>query len=437
MCESVYKYNEISYEECKLLLSALEKDSKIDSGKDVTQALKYAEYAYNVINIKKTDIRFCRHLFLKEVALALKEAGRYKQAKEVMNIIINVYDEAKEEECNILLELNNNYSKILSREADIKGAMEEALHAEKIIDSVKEGKDSLYSLNRMVIKKTVAMDYAHQKNYKAAFDKIEEAFQEIDGIAENDQYQIANLYSDYARLHLDIGDVQKSIEEYKMALDGYDMRGVPGNSPWRGTTYTNLANAFALNKDYSNANYYAFKGLVGKYSIYKEPNYAIANALLGMGNIYKSEKQLWDVAEVFYRKAIEIFRQGDYPDKYCDTLAGLSVVTRNVEYVLEACEILEQKDRKYDISTYINVMKTVIADRPDKVIKISEKMLNEYSETENLPVLQYVYSLMGKAGYLIQDKEMCTKYLNKMQKMGEAKYFKEEIQEIQNRIPLL
>ena len=51
VCESIYKYNEFSYEECKLMLDSLEKDSKTGSEKDVKATLKYAEYALSLIHI--------------------------------------------------------------------------------------------------------------------------------------------------------------------------------------------------------------------------------------------------------------------------------------------------------------------------------------------------------------------------------------------------
>lgn len=94
-----------------------------------------------------------------------------------------------------------------------------------------------------------------------------------------------DLYSDYARLLLDTGDILKSIDNYKKVLTDYDSQGIEENSPWRYTTYTHLANAYALNRQMINANNYAFQALTGKYSIYSENNYAIANALLSMLSI--------------------------------------------------------------------------------------------------------------------------------------------------------
>lgn len=43
--------------------------------------------------------------------------------------------------------------------------------------------------------------------------------------------------------------------------------------------------------------------------------------ILVLGNIYKNEKQLWDIADVFYKKALKIFRKELHPDKFCNTLA--------------------------------------------------------------------------------------------------------------------
>lgn len=83
----------------------------------------------------------------------------------------------------------------------------------------------------MIIKKTVAMDYAHKKDYKTAFRKMKEALCDIDDISEEEKYQIANLYSDYARLYLDVGDVSGSIEKYKETIEKYGESKVsPGKS---------------------------------------------------------------------------------------------------------------------------------------------------------------------------------------------------------------
>lgn len=439
VCESIYKYNEFSYEECIRMLDSLEKDSKIGTEKDVKATLKYAEYAYSVISIMKNNSKFCKHLFLKEAALVFKENGKYEQAKELLDIIITAYDADSEKDKLLLSEFHNNYSKILSMESDMEKALQEAICAEKMIDSMNKEKDAQYALNHMIVKKTVAMDYAHKKDYKTAFKKMKEALCDIDEISEEEKCQIANLYSDYARLYLDVGDISGSIEKYEETIKKYNESKVSLESPWRFTTYTNYANALVLNKDWINANNYAFQALIGKYTIYEEPNYAIANALLVLGNIYKSEKQLWDVADVFYKKALKIVRQESHPDKFCDILAGLAIVEQNMQYALQAYRILKMEEKKCDISTYINVMEVLILESPQEVLDLGERALMQYMEEENVSSRQYLYALMGKAGYLLNKKEIMETYLDKAYEMEDkrALYFYEETKKIENSIPMV
>lgn len=83
VCVSIYKYNAISYNECELLLTELEKSTKVSPETNVISALKYAKYVYNIINIKRLDLKFSRHLFLKEAALVFKETGNYNQARSI------------------------------------------------------------------------------------------------------------------------------------------------------------------------------------------------------------------------------------------------------------------------------------------------------------------------------------------------------------------
>ena len=149
VCESIYKYNEFSYEECKLMLDSLEKDSKTGSEKDVKATLKYAEYAYNVIGIMKNNIKFCKHLFLKEAALSFKENGKYEWAKELLDIIISVYDADSVKDKLLLSELHNNYSKILSMEADMETALQEAICIETY-DYKENGCNGLCTLRKII-----------------------------------------------------------------------------------------------------------------------------------------------------------------------------------------------------------------------------------------------------------------------------------------------
>lgn len=438
ICDSIYKYNAISYEECELLLTELKKSTNVSPKTDVSCALKYAEYAYNIIHIMQSDFKFRRHLFLKEASLVFKETGNYSRSIELLDILISAYDEKNIEDKSILAEIYNNYSKVLSIEGDIRNALDKAIYAEKLIDSIDKSHDKEYFLKRMVIKKTVAMDYAHYKQYKEALKKMEEAFENMEHIPPDMQYQITNLYSDYARLLLDTGDILGSIESYKKVLKDYDSQKIEDNSPWRYTTYTHLANAFALNKEIINANNYAFQALIGKYSIYSEDNYAIANALLGMAHVYQYEKNLWDVAEVLYRKAFSIFKRNTESDNYCRCLAGLSIVTQNIDLSVEAYNIIQSVEKKYDIYTYIDVINALISENPEKAIRLGERMLMLYGSQENSAVIQYVYALMGKASYLLNDNNMSATYLKKIDisQLSGSTYFYQAIEEIEAGIPL-
>lgn len=439
ICESIYKYNEISYDECKLLLFSLEKCMNISPDTDIIKLLKYAEYTYNIIKIKKKDIKFCRHLFLKEAALVFKETGNYRKAKDLLDILIYVFDEKNIKNKMILAEIHNNYSKILSIDGDIHHALDEALHAEKLIDSIySDNNDSDYFLKRMIIKKTVAMDYAHHKQYKEALDKIKEALENKDFISPQYYYQVTNLYSDYARLLLDTGDISGCIENYKKVLADYDSQGVGESSPWRYTTYTHLANAFALNSEIISANNYAFQALIGKYSIYSEDNYSIGNALISMANIYRCEKKLWDVAKIFYKKSILIFKRDITSDNYCRCLAGLAVVDHNIDFALEAYNILQFSEKKYDAFTYINVMEALIYEKPEKVICLGEKLLNLYVHEEEEGVLQYTYALMGKAGYILKNYNIAETYLENInvERLNKSTYFYKSTKEIESSILL-
>lgn len=441
VCECVYNYNVISYKDCELLLSSLETSMNVSPSTSFTYVLKYAKYTYNVIGIMKKKIEFCKHLFLKEAALVFKENGYYQKAKELLDILIKSYDESNINDKEILAEIYNNYSKILSIDGDVENALSKALHAEKLIDSIYAPQNSAdYFLKRMIIKKTVAMDYAHYKQYILAIDKIREAMNDIDFISPEFYYQITNLYSDYARLLLDSGDISGCIEIYKKVLVNYDSQNVEQNNPWRYTTYTYLANAYTLNKEIIYANNYAFQALTGKYHIYSEDNYAIGNALLSMANIYKCEKRLWDVAEIFYKKAILIFQKDTSCDNYCRCLAGLSIVTQDINLAFKAYDILQSTEKKYDTYTYIEVMEALISEKTasEKALYLGEKFLQLYAIETDDAVLQYIYALMGKVGYLMKTPDTAKTYLQKIDvsHLNNSTYFYQAIEEIKSSIPL-
>lgn len=441
VCECIYRNNSISYAECKMLLDMLELKTTVDSNSEIVRNLKYAKYAYNVINIMQLDINFCRHLFVKEAALLLKEVGMYTQSRKMLDIIIAAYDESRQDDMLTLAELHNNYSKILSMESNTVKALEESTHAEKLIDAITEDKSENYYLQRMVIKKTVATHYAHQKVYETALSKMQEALQCVDHIPNQEKYYIINLYSDYSMLLSDLGDMSGSIAQYEKVLKLYDAHSVKENIPWRYTTYTNLSDALIYDGQFILANNYEFQALMGKYQTYQEDNYAIANALLGMGHIYRSEKRLWDVAALFYRKASRIYQENINSDGYCDSLAGLSIVTDDISYAKKAYEIMLSNDEKtYLACTYTDVMCALLASDPSKVITLGIQMISAYSnQPKTHTAIQYAYALMGKASQSMGDNKNAELYLSKSNdtKNDHATYFYKAAQEIIDNMPSL
>lgn len=183
---------------------------------------------------------------------------------------------------------------------------------------------------------------------------------------------------DYSLLLYDIVDVKSSIENYKKVLSLYDEYGIKQDSPWRNTTYTNYADSLILNNQYENAIYYEYQALIGKYKTFQAENNAIANALLGMEDIFRKEKQLWDVAAVFYQKAANIYKKSSiHSDGYCDAIACLSIVTKNHELSMKAYEvIINNLSRTYYLPAYIDVMYSLKEKYPEKLIKIGERAMN-------------------------------------------------------------
>lgn len=414
ICECIYQYNYISYMECKMLLDFLQLKTEVSSSIQAINSLKYAEYSYNIIIIMKSYIDFCRHLFLREAALIFKEVGKYDYSRSILDIIINAYDEKKQDDILILAELYNNYSKTYSIEGNISKAFEKSKYAEELIDSITTDKTENFYLQLMVIKKTVAMHYAHQKLYEQAFVKMQDALNCVDFITERNKYHIVNLYSDYSMLLSEVGDMEGSIAQYENVLKHYDICGVKENNPWRYTTYTNLAESLIYDEQFAHANNYEFQALVGKYQIYREDNLAIANALLGMGHIYRSEKHLWDIAQLFYKKALDIFQKNVCSDGYCDSLAGLSIVMDDVSFAIKAYDIMITNSTKlYLACTYANVMFALLKYEPLKVITLGIQMLSGYSkQPKPHTAIQYIYALMGQASLLLGNKEDTKKYLN-------------------------
>lgn len=84
-------------------------------------------------------------------------------------------------------------------------------------------------------------------------------------------------------------------------------------------------------------------------------------------------------------------------------------------------------------------MEALILDRPKEVLDLGERVLMQYMEEENVSSRQYLYALMGKAGYLLNKIEIMETYLDKAYEMEDkrALYFYEETKKIENSIPVV
>lgn len=286
----IVEYYPISYNQCLLMLDDLKNKLTIVPETNNKKCVKYAEYILNIIRLHGQESCFCRNLVIKEAALLFKEVGKYNESKELLDIIISNYEENCPENIMILAELYNNYSKVFSMESNIPKAIEKVLKAEELLDSITNDESENYYFQRMIIKKTIGMHYAHQKNNNLALNKMSEAIESSRHVKHIQVFQIANLYSDYSMLLYNIGDISGSIDNYKKVISLYNKHGIDQNSPWRNTTYTNYADTLILNDQYPEAILFEYQALIGKYMLYEKENLAIANALIGMGNIYQKEK---------------------------------------------------------------------------------------------------------------------------------------------------
>lgn len=136
---------------------------------------------------------------------------------------------------------------------------------------------------------------------------MDEAIQFVPHVPEEMQLQVANMYSDLSFLLYSMGDFSGSAQNYEHVLRLYNKCGLPKENTWRYTTYTNYADVLLHNCCYGESIQYAFLALEGKYKIYGTGNLAIANVLMLMGNIFRQEEQMWDIAALFYQKAEKIF----------------------------------------------------------------------------------------------------------------------------------
>jgi len=383
---------------------------------DTLSLLKYSEYIYNIVKLKKEERQFCRHLAVKEAALVFKEVGKYDLSKQLLDIIISYYKGTTDGDKLILAELYNNYSKVYSMESNTLMALKMAQRAELIIDSIYNDDSENYYFQQMIIKKTVGMHYAHLRNYESALKTMKEAIEISKKVNKSQKHQIANLYSDYSLLLYDTGEICESINTYQEVIKLYNECEITRNSPWRNTTYTNYADSLILNSQYEDTIYYEYQALLGKYSCYEEDNLAIANALLGMGHIYRVEKRLWDIAAMFYSKAANIYKKvNPVCDGYCDSIACFAIVTENQELPLEIYDIITNNITKvYLVSTLIDVMCSLKEVYPKQLILIGEKVIDVLENIKNSHVAeQYVYALMGEAYYKLKDKVKAREYLLK------------------------
>lgn len=436
----ISEYNSITFHQCELLMADLERKLQLGPQIDTVNCVKYADYIYNIIGIKKEDYMFCRHLSVKEAALVFKEVGKYDLSKGLLDIIISCYQNDSDENKLILAELYNNYSKVYSMESDIPMALKMAQHAESLIDSINNDYSPNYYFQKMIIKKTVGMHFAHLKNNEEALEKMREAIKISNSVNESQKHQIANLYSDYSLLLYDTGNICDSINTYQKVIQLYDECGITKYSPWRNTTYTNYADSLILNSQYEDAIYYEFQALIGKYNCYNEDNLAIANALLGMGHIYRTEKRLWDIAAMFYSKAANIYKMvSSVCDGYCDSIACFAMVTDNHELPLMIYEIIMSNTTKvYLISTMVNVMYSLKEFYPDKMILVGEKVIDMLKNFEKGHVAeQLIYALMGETYYKLDKKmkakECLLKSINK--RMIPTSYYYKESINILSKIP--
>ena len=436
------KYYPISYNQCLLMLDDLKNKLTIVPETDTKKCVKYAEYILNIIRLHEKNSNFCRNLAIKEAALLFKEVGKYNESKELLDIIISNYEEDCPENIIILAELYNNYSKVFSMESNIPKAMEKVLKAEKLLDFITNDKSENYYFQRMIIKKTIGMHYAHQKENDLALSKMNEAIESSKYIKNIQVFQIANLYSDYSMLLYNIGDILGSIENYKNAISLYNKHGIDQNSPWRNTTYTNYADTLILNDQYPEAIFFEYQALIGKYMLYEKENLAIANALIGMGNIYQKESQLWDVAAVFYQKASAIYKENSsVSDGYCDSIACLSIVTNNIDLAIEAYSIIKNNiSKKFFSSTYIDVMVALKEQFPDKVIEIGNLALEAVRHPKIVHIAeQYIYALMGYAYYKLEkyNDAICLLKEAKNKMMNESSIYYKKAKVIIEQMPAL
>lgn len=442
VCECVYRYHEIKFTDCQRMLDNLERKMQYEQDGNLLSRIRYAEYTLHIVRLKKgEDIAFCQHLAVKDAALVFKEIGKYAFSKELLDTIIPHCGEDKPGGNLLLAELYNNYSKVYSMQSNVEIALSWALKAEECIDKIKDDTSSNYYYQKMVIKKTVGTHFTNLGKYDLARKKMEEAIKLSPYVSDEMQLQVANMYSDYSFLLSSMGDFSGSAQNYEHVLGLYDKCDLPKDNTWRYTTYTNYADVLLHNCCYGESIQYAFLALEGKYKIYEADNLAIANVLMLMGNIFRREKRMWDIAALFYQKAEKVFRLRPGCDGHCDALACLSIVTQNSGPAQCAFDMMKESERNnYCVDTYIDLILALQDQFPEKAIFVGNWSLKclEKSAVRH-PAEQYIIALLVQLYYKMGDRIQAKYYLQhiEMEKMEGSSWYYKTTKDILSKVPLL
>lgn len=443
VCDCVYRYHEITFADCHRMLNNLETKMNYEHDGDLLSRIRYAEYTLYIIRLKKgEDSAFCQHLAVKDAALVFKEIGKYEISKELLDIIIPYCGEDKQGGNLLLAELCNNYSKVCSMQSDMENAILWALRAETSIDKIKDDTSGNYYFQKMIIKKTVGTHYTNLGKYDLARERMDEAVQLAPYVPEEMQLQVANMYSDLSFLMYSMGDFSRSAQNYEHVLRLYNKCGLPKENTWRYTTYTNYADVLLHNRCYGESIQYAFLALEGKYKIYETDNFAIANVLMIMGNIFRQEKRMWDIATLFYEKAEKIFKINQGCDGHCDALACQSIVTQNIKLGQRAFNLMKKGRRKknYCADTYIDLILALQDQFPEKAIFVGNWSLDSFKKSAvGHPAEQYIIALLGQLYYKVGDHGQAKQYLQRieMDKINGSSWYCKSTKDILSTVPLL
>lgn len=435
ICSCIAKYYPIEYKACNYLLEDLIHHLKLGSGINTLKELKYAVFVKNILKVKKGEKEFAKHEMSKDAALVFKELGRYNESISILEYVQQFYDEMDMVDCFRLAEIHNNISKIYSIQSKLGDSLEHALKADTLIDSIEyeelqqkalSPSCSTFYTKKMVIKKTLGMNYAHLREYRDAILKMEEAKQYLAFISDEERYYVANFFSDYSLLLFDIGDVKGSVDYYKKTLEMYDELNILEYNPWRNTTYTNYADSLILSNKNADALYYEYLALIGKFKTFPKDNLAIANALLGLGKIFLAEKRMWDIAKVIFERTAKIYYDvRPNSGGYCDSLSCLALITKDERILSDAFEIIIRNSPiAYGYDVCINLMEAALEIKPEIVLVLGEHLNKHLLEISDRHVaLQYNEALMAKANQKLGNEEAAKKHLSNALKLGQSEEF--------------